>query len=69
MFIHSEFHHIIERPFPTGGRFPIIGKSASFFIDKVSLSPYNSSQKQEKSRKYAYFLKKVAEKFGGTKKM
>ena len=36
---HSEFHHIIERPFPTGGRFPIIGKSASFFVDKVSLSP------------------------------
>ena len=26
-------------------------------------------KKQEKTRKYAYFLKKVAEKFGGTKKM
>ena len=58
---HSEFHHIIERPFPTGGRFPIIGKSASFFVDKVSLSPIIPTQKQEKSRKYAYFLKKVAE--------
>ena len=44
---HSEFHHIIERPFPTGGRFPLIGKSASFFCWQRLLISYKSSPKQE----------------------
>ena len=56
---HSEFHHIIERPFPTGGRFPIIGKSASFFIDKGNLSPYDSSKNKKNQRNMHISWKKL----------
>ena len=56
---HSEFHHIIERPFPTGGRFPIIGKSASFFVDKVSLSPINPPKNKKNQENMHISWKKL----------
>ena len=61
---HSEFHHIIERPFPTGGRFPLIGKSASFFVDKGCLSPINPHQ----NKKICIFLEKSCRKIWWNKK-
>ena len=64
---HSEFHHIIERPFPTGGRFPIIGKSASFFVDKRSLLTIISPKSKKNKKKYT-FLEKSCRKIWWNKK-